>query len=283
MPSLEAFEARLDIPGVYFIFYDYFFRSSAGDARWKKAWLEENKDLKRRLASEQTEAFAMLVLKNNYFAWLLAAKEKLGDALLTDYDTDLKKKDKMSSVEAYLGEVEIDLEATADEGEDVSFVVSKHEDADRYAKLKQGTDKELKKIGRKCKDNEYYKNLKKQLEKPEVEPTHPPQGLSRDDQEAREREEMRKRRKLMKTFRVYTTKEDKEDGFKGWSERAASDMADMVKKLKEEGDDCRKFSAAYREVCRSRNKRKRAPTPNQLIEVDYNELWELDDENIVPV
>ena len=57
----------------------------------------------------------------------------------------------------------------------------------------------------------------------------------------------------------------------------------MVKKLEEEGDDCRKFSAAYQEVCRSRIKRKRSTTPNQLIEVDYNELWELDDDNIVPV
>jgi hypothetical protein len=273
----------LDIPGVYFIFYDYFFKSSAGDARWKKAWLEEKKDLKRRLASEQSEAFAMLVLKNNYFAWLLAAKEKLGDALLTDYDTDLKKKDKMSSVEAYLGEVEIDLDATANEGEDVSFLVSKNEDADRYTKLKQGTDKELKKIGRKCKDNEYYKNLKKQLEKPPDESTNHPGGMSRDEHEAIEREEMRKRRKLMKSFRVYTSKEDREEGFKGWSERAASDMADLVKKLKEEGDDCRKFSAAYREVCLSRNKRKRTATAAQLIEVDYNELWELDDDNIVPV
>ncbi len=70
LPSLEAFEARVDIPGIYFIFYDYFFKSSAGDARWKKACLEGTENMRQRLASEQSEAFAMLVLKNNYFAWL---------------------------------------------------------------------------------------------------------------------------------------------------------------------------------------------------------------------
>lgn len=282
MPSLEAFEARLDIPGVYFMFYDYFFKSSAGDVRWKKACLEEKeKNMKRRLASEQSEAFAMLVLKNNYFAWLLAAKEKLGDGLVTDYDTELKKKDKMSSHEAYLGEIEIDLDAAAD---DDSFLVSKNEDTDRYTKLKQGTDKELKKIGRKCKDNVYYKNLKKQLDKPTVESENPPEALSPDERHAIKREVLRKRRKLMKSFRVYTKKEDTEEGFKGWSERAASDMADLVKKLKEEGDDCGKFSAAYREICVSRNKhKKRTAADAQLIQVDYNELWELDNDDIVPV
>jgi hypothetical protein len=275
----------LDIPGVYFIFYDYFFKSSAGDVRWKRACLEEKENMKRRLASEQSEAFAMQVLKNNYFAWLLAAKEKLGDGLVTDYDTDLKKKDKMSCVEAYLGEIEIDLDATADEGELVSFFVSKSQDTDRYTKLKQDTDKELKKIGRKCKDNVYYKNIKKQLDKTTIESENNPKELSREEREEVEREDMKERRKLMKSFRVYTVKNDNEEGFKGWSERAATDMADLVKKLKEQRDDCGKFSAAYREVClnRSRNTRKRTATDAQMIQVDYNELWELDDDNIVPV
>lgn len=273
---------RLDIPGVYFIFYDYFFKSSAGDTSWKKACLEETKlNRTKRLASEQTEAFAMLVLKNNYFAWLLAAKEKMTTGLVTDYDTESMRKEKKSCIEAYLGDIEIDLEVTVDAVADtyVSFLVSKGENLQRYTEIKRTTDKELKKAVRKAKDNQFYKNLKKELDTQNVTHTRPT-GMS---EEEFDQEEMKKRRKLLRSFRAYTVKTKDEDGFKGWSKRAADDMASLVKTLKEQVDDCCKFSAAYREVCLSRNKRKRVTTGQDLIEVNYDQLWDLDEDNFVAV
>ena len=271
---------RIDIPGIYFIFYDYFFKSSAGDAAWRKASMDEKKsNWNKRLASEQSEAFALLVLKNNYFAWLLSAKEKWKENLVTDYDSEVVRKDKKSCCEAYLGEIEIDLDVTFDDDDtDISFLVSKSENRERYNELKSTTDMELMKAVRKAKDNQLYKNLKKELNFEDESNTT---GMSREESE---REDMKKRRKLMKSFREYTMKTKGEDGFKGWSKRAADDMARVVKALKEQSDDCRKFSAAYREVCLNRNKRKRNSTNEaELINVDYDELWELSNDDMVPV
>ena len=48
LPSLEAFEMELEIPTTYFIFYEYFFLSSIGDARWRKACSNEQHDQTRK-------------------------------------------------------------------------------------------------------------------------------------------------------------------------------------------------------------------------------------------
>ena len=106
-PALEALEERLDNPNTYFIFYDYFLRATVGDGTWKRNFgLREQERMKKkarlsgadsnssvsssktkRMASPVDEAFALIVLKNNYYAWLLAAKEKGSrKVLLTDYD-----------------------------------------------------------------------------------------------------------------------------------------------------------------------------------------------------
>ena len=85
-PSLEAFEQGVNLPSVYVIFYDYFVKSSVGDSAWKEACLEAV-DPTEPIAVPQGESFALLLLKNNYFAWLWEAKTSLGDRLITDYDT----------------------------------------------------------------------------------------------------------------------------------------------------------------------------------------------------
>ena len=66
----------MEIPNIYFLFHEYFFKSSVGDVCWKKACVEEVGQ-SAPLESAQAEAFTMLQLKNNYFAWLLEAKENL--------------------------------------------------------------------------------------------------------------------------------------------------------------------------------------------------------------
>ena len=47
----------LEIPSVYLIFHEFFFKSSIGDAQWKVACLEA-KDPTERLGPVQSEAFA---------------------------------------------------------------------------------------------------------------------------------------------------------------------------------------------------------------------------------
>ena len=88
----------LEIPTIYFMFYEYFYKSSVGDSRWRRA-CEEEKVLSSPLGSIQSEAFAMLQLKNNYFAWLLEAKERMQEHLITDYDPDSKRIGKKGAAE----------------------------------------------------------------------------------------------------------------------------------------------------------------------------------------
>jgi hypothetical protein len=96
-PAMEAFKLRLENPNRYFIFYEYYLKSTVGDEAWKnKVGLKRDKenrtnahivlDRTSRLLSTLDEAVAMVMLKNNYFAWLLKAKETFGMSLVTDYE-----------------------------------------------------------------------------------------------------------------------------------------------------------------------------------------------------
>ena len=69
LPSLSTFEERLSNPKTYYLFYVYFYRPAIGEAEWKN-FVERGKDDQARIGNSNTEAFAHMVLKNNYFAWL---------------------------------------------------------------------------------------------------------------------------------------------------------------------------------------------------------------------
>ena len=43
----------------------------------------------KRMATPLDKAFALVMLKNNYFAWLWKAKEGMHSTMLTDYDSQL--------------------------------------------------------------------------------------------------------------------------------------------------------------------------------------------------
>ena len=64
---MQAFQKRLDIPTVYYIFYHFFVRGVVGEAAWRRE-VDKEEDTEERLTTAQTEAFAMLQLENNYYA-----------------------------------------------------------------------------------------------------------------------------------------------------------------------------------------------------------------------
>jgi len=66
-----------------------------GDSAWKQA-IYNPKDPLEPMAPIQGEAFAMILLKNNYFAWLSEAKLRLKDQLVTEYNTKKEKSTPMS-------------------------------------------------------------------------------------------------------------------------------------------------------------------------------------------
>ena len=143
-PSMEAFEMRLDIPTVYVVFYEFFLKSSVGDSKWKAACLEA-KEQTERLAPPQGEAFAMLMLKNNYFSWLYEAKTKLKKMLVTDYDTDRERSGKPGAAEAFLQmELNLEREEGLDEAETNNLgQLLVFETDDNYRELKKKTDNAL--------------------------------------------------------------------------------------------------------------------------------------------
>ena len=127
LPSLEAFKMRVEIPVVYIIFYDYFLKPSVGDARWKKICMDERSG---SLGSVQSESFAMILLRNNYFAWLLEAKKAL-PMLVMEYCPEQRRRGKQSGAQAWMGDLEINMTKGGDLGE--TLLVG--EDDDKYELL----------------------------------------------------------------------------------------------------------------------------------------------------
>ena len=189
----------LEIPVVYFLFYEYFVKSSVGDQRWRKACVEAT-HISAPLGSPQAEAFAMLLLKNNYFAWLLEAKEKLQDLLITDYDPEGRRAGMTSVAEVYLRKLQLNIRGQ--EGEDV-LIPEGHE---MYDDLKKGTDDMLKITRQLAKNNDTYKEVETALEAMSLATTFV--GVTEDNSvhgEDMKRERQRKRRKMiLKPFREHT-------------------------------------------------------------------------------
>jgi hypothetical protein len=82
LPSIESLKRRLEDPKAYCIFYMYFYTAAVGEVRWKECLSKEG----GRIGSNTMEAFALLVLVNNYKAWLYEEKKTHQTNLLTEYD-----------------------------------------------------------------------------------------------------------------------------------------------------------------------------------------------------
>ena len=275
IPSLEAFEEGIDLPLVYMIFYEYFFKSSVGDSAWKKACLEA-KDPTEPLAAAQEEAFAMILLRNNYFAWLWEAKMEFKDLLITEYDTKKEREFKYEDVGYSLLKQRIDLEVDVNEEDmDKILVKSSVPVNPLYARLQKDDGKKLKKVWDKAAENTKYKELKKAW------------ALENEDRENDVEEENEqtvdvgtKKRKRLRSFREYTCANDEEGRFKGWSLRAAEDMATLIATLNSTAAKYKVFRRAYRATYRNKltdsGKKKKAiqlPVP-----VNYStNVWGLAD------
>jgi hypothetical protein len=83
LPSIESLGRRLKDPKAYFIFYMYFYTAAVGEGRWKE-FLSKKEG---RIGSNTMEAFALLVLVNNYKAWLYEEKKRNQTNLWTEYDS----------------------------------------------------------------------------------------------------------------------------------------------------------------------------------------------------
>lgn len=285
LPSLEAFEMGIEIPSVFVIFHEFIYRSSVGDSQWKSACLEA-KYPAERFSPPQGEAFAMLLLKNNYFAWLWEAKLKQKELLVTDYDNDEDRSGKLNIGDAFL-KMEINVELQdEDDLETSSFENLLVEEGDPlYQGLHKKTEAALKKVRRLAKKNDKYKEIKKQLDQGVGEEL---QRITQDDEReegsGKEQEAMVehrvKRRRMLKSFREYTNPKDNEGRFKGWSTRAADDMAELINKVRNEGTKEKRFRAAYRLTYhKKQSSSKKKKVLQETTNVNYEtDIWGLDED-----
>jgi hypothetical protein len=92
------------------VFYEHFLRAVTGDEEYKfrsgqKAVPTNSSTVKldSRMVTPLDEAFALVVLKNNYFAWLLQAMREFPN-LMTDYDDKNHNEGSVTMAEYILGD-----------------------------------------------------------------------------------------------------------------------------------------------------------------------------------
>jgi hypothetical protein len=315
LPSIEAFEMGIEIPSVYFVFYEYFFKSSVGDAKWKKACLEADA-VTDPLGMMQGEAFAMLMLKNNYFAWLWEAKSEMKDLLITDYDTDAARNGKATVSEAFLkAEINLDVailvlplannndrEAGVDYNQ---LLVLQDDHGVLYQTLKKNTEAAMKEVRLKANANEKYKELETQMKEyyddtPQEEGQQEKNAHSEPENDAdttrtgavistttstmsldEEKQQRRtKKRKLLRSFREYTNPNHNEGQFKGWSTRAATEMKDLCAKLRRDPIEKKQlFWAAYRQTYQNKQEsagKKKKKVVLEPVDLNYvQDIWNI--------
>ena len=105
LPSIESLQRPWKDPKTYCIFYVYFYTATVGEVRWKEYLLKEE----GQIGSNTMEAFAHLVLVNNYKAWLYEEKKTHQKGLLTEYDCPRSYYGKPSIIDKILDGVQFDM------------------------------------------------------------------------------------------------------------------------------------------------------------------------------
>jgi hypothetical protein len=239
------------------LFYDNFLRAVEGEEKWKASAASKSTN-DGRLSSPYNEAFAMILLKNNYYAWLLEAKETYG-GLITDYDCCNEEStdgDVENTLMEYLmggicvenndgfhtvptpharhqtengGEpTESDEESGTDEDNEEEYGVASHNFRANLLRIRASVRNSLE-----------YKKM--------VECRKRMGGDSNEKNDERSRK--KKMRKVMKGFKQYTgARVGQEKAYRGWSERTHDDMLEYKKRIASEATRYKRFAEEYRHV-----------------------------------
>ena len=263
------------------IFYDYFFKASVGDTAWKKSIMECS-DPTEPLAPPQSEAFAMLLLKNNYFAWLWEAKNQYKDLLVTEYDTKKKRAQKFEDLGHVYLKCQLNLEVDEDEDDMNKIVIlpTRGETIGLYDTLLSHSRRDLQKVWKAAARNKKYKEFTKALgqlsdedddsSSEEEQPEQAAEQIATDEpeQEASSLMEQRtKKRKILKSFQEYMNSNEEEGTrFKGWSSRAGEVLSKLTEKLNKVTYKEKAFRRAYRHTYKQKlvtsgKKKKSNPEP----------------------
>lgn len=287
LPSIEAFEEMIEIPCVFMVFYEYFFKSCVGDSEWKQSCIQTS-DLSAPVFNYQTEAFALLVLRNNYFAWLLEVLKKARGVLVTDYDDEATLQNK-NDVGNTIVKVEVNLappdcdndDESEDESSEVGTPLLVNETHPAYTSLRVRTVSKFGETRVKARQNPRYKELLEALVEydalvAEVEAS-PDKVVSPEEQR-------KKKRQVSRDLRVYTNGKDENSRFKGWSKKAKPALADLTIRCKEslQKPEKKRFLKAYRQtfLAKIQSAKKRKRPGDDAAPIDHNKtIWGFDSES----
>jgi hypothetical protein len=260
MLSFEMIEYRLKYLKAYYVFYQFFYKSAVGDSQWK-----ECVDKKEgRIGNPNTEAFALLLLANNYKAWLYEEKEKHEGRLMTEYDTT-PSAENLSVMDVLLVNTEF--------GDYVT---------DGLSMIRDPTKKRFKDEAKKRKAWQTNFRDKNPVCAEMTSAWNPPEAGENENKpngETSKKERLKKRRKLMKGLKKWTGKADEgERRFKGWSDSGHKVYEDWIKSIKEDETEglYGKWEQTFRKLHAEHQMNKAAE--EGVVEkytVDRSVVWEL--------
>jgi hypothetical protein len=236
--SIESLKRRLKDPKAYCIFYMYFYTAAVGEVRWKECLSKEE----GRIGSNTMKAFALLVLVNNYKAWLYEEKQTHQPSLLTKYDYP-PSYGKPSIVDKILDGVQFNLENEA------SPTVIYDKNDRTYKKLEKERVEWLEAF---CTTAPCLQTKDGVLNKASTDISDESSGkeASQEDQLV-QKERKKKRRKLTRELREFTgVSAQGERKHKGWSDEGMMTFKKYVEAIRKdvEEDKYVAWENAYRDV-----------------------------------
>ena len=212
-----------------------------------------------RIGNNSTEAFAHMVLKNNYFAWLydIRSRELVSD-LKTEYDTKVSN-DSPPAADVLLKDMEICP---------TTFQVM-DKDHSQYKDIRKERMKTHQQAYALNKDHPSIHTMK--IIDEEMNKENPGENnLTRDQ----------KRRKLSRGLKDFTGSADKEAvRTKGWNHKAREEMTELAERIGEDVDSgmYTLFETTFRGLYNELNGKKQTDeaTKEPVKPVKYNVLWEL--------
>ena len=241
LPSIESIGRRLQDPKAYFIFYMYFYTAAVGEVRWKECMAKKE----TRIGSNTTEAFALLVLVNNYKAWLYEEKKKHKTDLWTEYDCS-PSYGKPSIVDKILDGVQFNLET------DISAPVLIYDkENSTYKKMEKERVEWLENF---CKTGECIRTNDEVLKKATTDTRERCEDAEAEavaDDQFLLKERKRKKRKLTRELREFTGASSQgERKHKGWSDQGMVTFEKYVKAIRKDVEEHKyiAWETAYRNV-----------------------------------
>jgi hypothetical protein len=239
LPSIESLKRGLKDPKAYCIFYMYFYTAAVGEERWKECLSKED----TRIGSNTMEAFALLVLENNYKAWLYEEKKVHQTNLLTEYDSP-PSYGKPSIVDKILDGVQFNLENEA------SPTVIYDKDDRTYKKLEKERVQWLEAF---CTTDPCLQTKDGVLKKAStnISDDSGDEETAVEEDQFVQKERKKKRRKVTRELREFTgVSAQGERKRKGWSDEGMMAFEKYVKAIRKDVEEERyvAWENAYREV-----------------------------------